>query len=96
MKLPAPLSFEWDKGNIEKNWERHGVHFREAEEVFLGKSLKIFPDPKHSQKEERFVAFGESSQKRNLTVFFTIRNERVRVISARDQSRKERLEYAKK
>ena len=96
MRLPVPISFEWDEGNSEKNWEKHKVHFREAEEVFFNKPLKIFPDKKHSNKEGRFTAFGINNKDRKLTIIFTVRKNKIRVISARDQSRKERPVYVKK
>lgn len=96
MKLPVPLLFDWDKGNVKKNWKRHKVHFKEAEEIFFNKPLKIFPDKKHFEKEKRFVAFGFTNLKRKLTIIFTFRKERIRIISARNQSKKERGEYEKK
>ena len=95
-RLPIPLSFDWNKGNIDKNWKKHRVHFKEAEEVFFNKPLRIFPDIKHSGKEDRFVAFGKTNQKRKLTIIFTLREEKIRIISARNQSKKERGEYEKK
>lgn len=96
VKLPAPMSFDWDKGNIDKNWKKHKVHFKEAEEVFLNKSLSIFPDRKHVDKEKRFVALGVTNKRRRLTIIFTLRKGKIRVISARDQSRRERSKYEKK
>lgn len=96
MKLPIPISFDWDKGNIDKNWEKHKVHFKEAEEVFFNKPLKIFPDAKHSITEKRFQILGVTNNERKLSIFFTIRNKRIRIISARDQNKKERIKYAKK
>lgn len=95
-RLPAPLSFEWDKGNIDKNWEKHKVHFKEAEEVLFNKPLKIFPDKEHSKKEPRYVAFGITNLKRKLTIIFTVGKNKIRIISARNQSRKERRKYVKK
>jgi len=95
MKLPVPLSFEWNKGNIDKNWQKHKVHYKEAEEVFQNDQLQIFPDLKHSEKEKRFVAFGLTNSKRKLSVFFTVRDAQIRVISVRDQSRRERKVYEK-
>ncbi|MCH7641111.1 BrnT family toxin [Patescibacteria group bacterium] len=92
-KSPAPISFDWDRGNIEKNWKKHKVHFKEAEEAFFNKPLKIFPDKKHSTKERRLQAFGITNSRRNLTIFFTIRDNKIRVISARDQNKKERRKY---
>lgn len=94
-KLSIPFSFDWDEGNIEKNWQKHKVHFKEAEEIFLNKPVIIIEDPKHSDIEQRFVAYGQTNLNRKLTVFFTIRRNKVRVVSARDQSRKERRLYEK-
>lgn len=95
MELPVPISFDWDKGNIDKNWKKHNVYFKEAEEVFFNKPIKIFPDKKHTEKEKRFVAFGITNKKRGLTIIFTLRNNKIRVISTRNQNKKERIIYAK-
>lgn len=94
-KLPIPIAFVWDEGNIEKNWKKHQVHFKEAEEIFVNKPLIIIQDPKHSGAEQRFVAHGVTNLGRKITIFFTIRNNKLRVISARAQSRKERRLYEK-
>ena len=94
-KLPAPLSFDWDGGNLEKNWQKHKVHFKEAEEIFLNRPLKLFEDPKHSIKEERFLAYGITNQGRKLTVVFTVRKQKVRPISTRDMNKKEVTVYEK-
>lgn len=91
--LPVPISFNWDKGNIDKNWRKHKVHFKEAEEVFFSKPLKIFKDIKHSQKEDRFVALGVTNKKRSLSLVFAIRSGKIRIVSARNQSKKERRLY---
>lgn len=96
MKLPVPISFDWDQGNIDKNWKKHKVHFKECEEVFLNKPVKTLKDAKHSQDEDRFMALGITSKKRQLILSFTIRGNKIRIISARDQSRRERKIYAKK
>lgn len=96
MKLPVPLSFEWDRGNLKKNWKKHKVHSREAEEVFFNEPVKIFPDLKHSTSEKRFQALGVTDKKRYLAVIFTIRHDKIRIVSVRNQSRKERARYAKK
>ena len=93
MKLPVPLSFDWNKGNIDKNWQKHKVHFKEAEEVFLNKPLSLLRDIKRSQSEERYIALGITNQKRKLHIVFTIRNNKIRIISARNQSKKERKLY---
>lgn len=88
MKLPVPLSFDWNKGNLDKNWLKHKVSFREAEEIFFDRFLKIFEDKKHSQKESRLVAYGITNKDRKLAVIFTLREEKIRIISARNQNKK--------
>lgn len=94
--LPKPIAFEWDKGNEDKNITKHKVTNKETEEVFCSKSLKIFKDIRHSEKEERFVAYGVTSLDRRLTIIFTLRKQKIRVISARDQNKKERRIYEEK
>lgn len=93
MKSPKPVAFEWDEGNIDKNLIKHDVTNREAEEIFGNKPLKIFPDLKHLGKEERFLAYGVTNQNRKLSIVFTLRKEKIRIISARDQNKKERRIY---
>lgn len=93
MKLPVPLSFDWDKGNIDKNWDRHKVYYRETEEIFFNKPLLVFSDKEHSCYEARFQALGVTNKKRKLSIFFTIRKNQIRIISARDQNKKERKKY---
>ena len=85
--------FDWDAGNKEKNWRLHKVAWTEAEEAFLNEPLLLLPDPKHSQLENRFALLGRSLADRQLAIVFTVRNNRVRVISARDMSWKERRFY---
>jgi uncharacterized DUF497 family protein len=84
--------FDWDKGNEQKN-AKHGVSTAEAEQVFLNEPLVVLNDVKHSDTEPRFHALGQTSEGRLLNVTFTIRTNRVRVISARDMHRKERAVY---
>lgn len=85
--------FDWDEGNREKNWIKHEVDYKEAEEIFFNKPLFINKDVKHSSKEKRFEALGQTDKGRGLFVAFTIRNNKIRVISARDQDNKERRKY---
>jgi uncharacterized DUF497 family protein len=85
--------FEWDGGNREKNWILHKVAWTEAEEAFLSEPLLLLPDPKHSQAENRFAVLGRTLADRRIVIVFTIRNNRIRVISARDMSMKERKMY---
>jgi len=91
--LPEIIEFVWDKGNEDKSKKSHNVEWWECEEVFLNFPLYLFPDIKHSDREERFFAFGRSQGNRLLTIVFTIRQKKIRVISARDMNKKERKIY---
>ena len=85
--------FEWDAGNSGKIWERHRVAPTECEELFFNRPLLIEQDTEHSVVEERIYGLGHTDAGRLLFVAFTIRQRLIRVISARDMSRKERRIY---
>lgn len=87
------IGFEWDGGNIDKNWSKHKVKFQECEEVFFNTPLLILPDEKHSQKESRFYSLGKTDKKRYLFLVFTVRKNKIRIISARDMNDKEKKIY---
>ena len=93
--LPEPLCFEWDEGNKEKSKLKHKVTIKEAEEVFINEPRFLFEDKKHSGKEIRYGMFGATNLGRKLAVVFTVRAEKVRIITARDMSKKERKAYEK-
>jgi uncharacterized protein len=88
------LSFDWDDGNRTKNWTRHEVSWLECENVFFNDPLFVLPDPTHSKQKERFHALGHTNHGRLLFISFTVRKERIRVISAREMSRRERRAYS--
>lgn len=92
--LSKVIGFEWDEGNARKN-EHHGVSMAEAEQVFFNAPLLALPDAKHSVAEPRFHALGKTNEGRRLHISFTLRDngQLVRVISARDMHRKERVIY---
>lgn len=87
--------FEWDKYNINKNWEKHSVAPVESEQLFFNNPLLITADIAHSQVEIRYYALGRTDRDRKLFIAFTIRESKIRVISSRDKSKKERAEYEK-
>ncbi len=89
---PEFVAFDWDNGNREKN-TKHDVKNWECEQVFFNEPLIILDDPKHSVAEDRFAAFGQTDAGRRLVVIYTMRENRLRVISARDMHRKECLFY---
>lgn len=93
--LKGILGFNWDRGNQEKNEQKHGVASVECEEIFFNQPLIITEDSPHSQTEPRYFALGKTHGNRLLAIVFTIRNHKIRVISVRPMSRKERKIYEK-
>jgi uncharacterized protein len=92
-RLVQCVGFEWDAGNVPKLWARHQVTIGECEQVFFNTPLVVAADPRHSQAEPRWSAWGHTDQGRLLAVVFTLRGDRIRPFSARDMSRKEREHY---
>ena len=88
------VGFDWDEGNINKNWLKHKVSPAECEQTFFNRPLVIQDDILHSKIEKRFYALGRTDSKRHLFIAFTVRAKRIRVISARDMRRKEREVYS--
>jgi len=91
--LPEPVYFEWDEGNINKNLIKHKVTNQEAEEIFDNKPNFIIEDKKHSLKEKRYLIWGLTDKRRKLAAIFTIRKNKIRIISVRDMNKKERKVY---
>jgi len=90
--------FTWDVQKAIANFDKHGVSFEEAATVFADPEGLHLEDKQHSKKELRFYRIGESSNGRILIVVFTVRKvrddkETIRIISARQASRKERQAY---
>ena len=88
--------FDWDAGNGRKSVDKHDVSQAEAEQVFFNAPLLVVEDQKHSGAEPRLHALGHTDEGRHLHISFTLRGggTHLRVISARDISRKERKIYA--
>ena len=87
--LSKPFEFQWDTGNTGKNFKKHQVQDREAEEPFFDKQHKTFKDTLHSGGEERYRIVGKTKKGRVLLVVFTMRGKKVRIISARNINKKE-------
>lgn len=85
--------FDWDEGNLHKNWEKQRVSNIECEEAFFNTPLLLHDDPKHSTMEPRYYALGQTSAGRGLFIVFTVRDTQIRIISARPMNRKERQVY---
>jgi hypothetical protein len=87
------LLFEWDNDKVRQNIKTHGISFDEASTAFHDPLSRTIPDPLHSKGEERFVLIGESIKRRLLVVVHTERGDRIRIISARLATNKEKLRY---
>ncbi len=92
----SELSFDWDQWNIQKNEIKHGISQLEAESAFYDPDHVIFEDIKHSDNEKRFILYGKSAYHNILMIAFIIRNNKIRIISARRASKNERNIYEKK
>jgi uncharacterized DUF497 family protein len=87
------LLFEWDPKKARKNINTHGVSFDEASTAFRDPLSQTINDPLHSEGENRFVLLGRSIQGRLLVIIHADRGERIRIISARLATTRERLKY---
>ena len=85
--------FQWDEGNGEKNWVQHQVSQGEAEQVFFNRPLVVVEGEQRAEITPRFYALGHTDARRLLFIVFTIRDDLIRVISARPMSRRERRVY---
>ena len=93
--FPEPLEFDWDEGNANKNWADHHVSQGECESAFFNDPKFVRNDHTHSQTEKRFICLGRTRHGRPLFISFNLRNEKVRVISARDMTSREYVEFQK-
>ena len=85
--------FEWDSEKAAENARKHGVTLDEASTVFGDPLALLMPDPDHSEGEERYLLLGMSTRQRLLVVGFAERPPRIRLISARRATRRERRRY---
>lgn len=93
--IKEPIEFDWDKGNLIKNWHKHSVSNAECEEVFFDEKKKIARDCVHSGKEKRYLLIGQTKRNRLLFLVFTTRGYKIRIISARDLNQREKYLYEK-
>ncbi|NUM54374.1 MAG: BrnT family toxin [Candidatus Hydrogenedentes bacterium] len=87
------LRFEWDPDKADSNESKHGVRFEESLTVFSDGLARIHDDLDHSANEHREIIVGYSSRRRLLLVCFAARGDRVRIVSARKTTKRERLDY---
>ena len=91
--LARAIGFEWDEWNADKIWEKHQVSHAECEQVLFSEPSIVAEDAEHSKAEPRYYVLGVTEQGRKLFLVFTLRRTLIRVITARDMSRKERRIY---
>jgi uncharacterized DUF497 family protein len=87
------IAFEWDRRKSSSNLRKHRIGFAEASTVFDDPLSITIPDPDHSAEEERLVIIGISSKQSLLVVVHTVRGERIRLISARSATKREKRQY---
>jgi uncharacterized DUF497 family protein len=90
------MRFEWDDSKAESNVRKHGVTFDEALSVFYDPHQTAFYDPDHSEDEDREILMGHSRQGRLLVVIYTLRDDAIRIVSARRATRKETKDHAQR
>ena len=87
------MIYEWDGKKGKANQQKHGVSFEEAATIFLDPMALTFPDPHHSFEEEREITIGYSNTGKVIFMSHCPRGDRIRIISARKATRRERKQY---
>ena len=84
------LTFEWDEGKARENLRKHKVEFDEGKSIFNDPFLLTFPDLDNSGNEARYISIGLSDRDRILLLIHTDRHGRIRIISCRKATTRER------
>ncbi|MFQ5473723.1 MAG: BrnT family toxin [Dehalococcoidia bacterium] len=87
------MIYEWDPKTAATNLRKHGVSFEEAATVFLDPLAMTYADPDHSDEEDRDITIGYSTEQRLLFLSHCERHGRLRIISAREATRRERRQH---
>lgn len=87
------MDFEWNPQKADINSRKHGVSFEEASTVFGDTLSMTYPDPEYSVQEERYIIIGLSGENRILVISYAYRDEIIRIISARQATKRERNFY---
>lgn len=87
------MIYEWDPDKAKQNRRKHRITFEEAATVFLDPQAVTYPDPYHSDKETREITIGHAATDKVVFLSHTQRGERIRIISARKATKKERKQY---
>lgn len=87
------MTFEWNPDKAAENERKHGISFDEASTVFGDRLAATYVDPDRSIGEYRFLTFGHTAYGRPIVVAHTDRDDKIRLISAREMTAKERRDY---
>ena len=87
------MIYEWDPEKAKANLRTHRVSFEEASTVFFDPLAVTYPDPDHSEEEKREITIGQSGRRRVVFVSHIQRGDRIRIISARKATRRERKQH---
>jgi len=87
------MQFEWDETKADLNIEKHNVSFQEAATVFGDFLSYTFDDPDHSDEELRLLTIGRATTDKLIIVSHTDRDDKIRIISARELTKKEQKFY---
>jgi uncharacterized protein len=85
-------NFQWDDEKDNKNQDKHGISFDEAQEIFMFPIIE-YEDNRQDYGEVRKIATGRNTENFLMTVVYTFRNDKIRIISARTANKKERKKY---
>ena len=96
--MPILYEFEWDTGKAKTNFQKHGVYFERAAQVFRDPLALTIPDEEHSETEVRWITLGRDSAGRYVLVIHTFEQDsddiaRIRLISARPPTKAEVRAY---
>jgi uncharacterized protein len=81
--------FEWNEKKGKSNFRKHGIAFNEAQGAFYDKSSALVKIIREGLSEERYILIGKTDKGRLITVVLTIREPKIRIISARHPKPKE-------
>lgn len=87
------MEFEWDPTKAKRNFRKHGISFVEAASVFSDPLATFYEDPDHSSHERRYLMIGTSAQGPLLNIAFIDQGERIRIVSARRATKREKKFY---
>jgi uncharacterized DUF497 family protein len=85
------MAYQWNRDKAAANLRKHGIDFADAVSVFSDDLAITIPDERFD--EERFVTIGVDAFGRVLVVVYTMRDDEIRIISARKATRQEQQQY---